>query len=152
MTEETKKEISNKINLDQGPVIKDQDSNEDNKKYLATAIIIGVIIIALVVLATIFLIKPENSAMTEQLRDVFIIFMALISLVLGIALVVLIIQLSVLINLLQNEIRPILDSTTETVNTLKGTTRFISNNITEPVIKLNQYLAMLKKLIKPSKR
>lgn len=152
MTEETKKEISNKINLDQGPVIKDQDSNEDNKKYLATAIIIGVIIIALVVLATIFLIKPENSAMTEQLRDVFIIFMALTSLVLGIALVVLIIQLSVLINLLQNEIRPILDSTTETVNTLKGTTRFISNNITEPVIKLNQYLAMLKKLIKPSKR
>jgi hypothetical protein len=152
MTEETKKEISNKINLDQGPVIKDQDSNEDNKKYLATAIIIGVIIIALVVLATIFLIKPENSAMTEQLRDVFIIFMALTSLVLGIALVVLIIQLSVLINLLQNEIRPILDSTTETVNTLKGTTQFISNNITEPVIKLNQYLAMLKKLIKPSKR
>lgn len=152
MTEETKKEISNKINLDQGPVIKDQVPNENNKKYLATAIIIGVIIIALVVLATIFLIKPENSAMTEQLRDVFIIFMALTSLVLGIALVVLIIQLSVLINLLQNEIRPILDSTTETVNTLKGTTRFISNNITEPVIKLNQYLAMLKKLIKPSKR
>jgi amino acid permease len=152
MTEETKKEISNKINLDQGPVIKDQVPNENNKKYLATAIIIGVIIIALVVLATFFLIKPENSAMTEQLRDVFIIFMALTSLVLGIALVVLIIQLSVLINLLQNEIRPILDSTTETVNTLKGTTQFISNNITEPVIKLNQYLAMLKKLIKPSKR
>jgi amino acid permease len=152
MTEETEKEISNKINLDQGPVIKDQDSNEDSKKYLAIAIIVGVIIIALVVVATIFLIKPENSAMTEQLRDVFIIFMALTSLVLGIALVVLIIQLSVLINLLQNEIRPILDSTTETVNTLKGTTQFISNNITEPVIKLNQYLAMLKKLIKPSKR
>lgn len=152
MTEEIKKEISNKINLDQGPVVKDQDSNEDSKKYLAIAIIIGIIIIALVVVATIFLIKPENSAMTEQLRDVFIIFMALTSLVLGIALVILIIQLSVLINLLQNEIRPILDSTTETVNTLKGTTQFISNNITEPVIKLNQYLAMLKKLIRPSKR
>lgn len=152
MTEEIKKEISNKINLDQGPVKKDQDPNEDSKKYLAIAIIIGIIIIALVVVATIFLIKPENSAMTEQLRDVFIIFMALTSLVLGIALVILIIQLSVLINLLQNEIRPILDSTTETVNTLKGTTQFISNNITEPVIKLNQYLAMLKKLIRPSKR
>lgn len=152
MTEEIKKEISNKINLDQGPVVKDQDPNEDSKKYLAIAIIIGIIIIALVVVATIFLIKPENNAMTEQLRDVFIIFMALTSLVLGIALVILIIQLSVLINLLQNEIRPILDSTTETVNTLKGTTQFISNNITEPVIKLNQYLAMLKKLIRPSKR
>jgi predicted PurR-regulated permease PerM len=78
--------------------------------------------------------------------------MALTSLVLGIALVVLIAQLAILINLLQNEIRPILDSTTETVNTLKGTTQFLSNNLTEPVIKLNEYLAMFKRIIKPSKK
>jgi hypothetical protein len=67
-------------------------------------------------------------------------------------LVVLIAQLAILINLLQNEIRPILDSTTETVNTLKGTTQFLSNNLTEPVIKLNEYLAMFKRIIKPSKK
>lgn len=151
MTEEIKNEIQNEKKPGQEPISMTVESNE-SKKYLVIAIIIGVIILALIVVATIFLVRPENSAMTEQLRDVFIIFMALTSLVLGIALVVLIIQLSVLINLLQNEIRPILDSTTETVNTLKGTTQFISNNITEPVIKLNQYLAMLKKLIKPSKR
>jgi amino acid permease len=152
MTEEAKKEISSEVKLDQGAVLKDKDTNESSNKYLIIAIIIGIIIIALITVATIFLVRPENSAMTEQLRDVFIIFMALASLVLGIALVVLIIQLAVLINLLQNEIRPILDSTNETVNTLKGTTQFISDNITEPVIKLNQYLAMIKKLIKPSKR
>ena len=151
MTEEIKNEIQNEKKPGQEPISMTVESNE-SKKYLVITIIIGVIILALIVVATIFLVRPENSAMTEQLRDVFIIFMALTSLVLGIALVVLIIQLSVLINLLQNEIRPILDSTTETVNTLKGTTQFISNNITEPVIKLNQYLAMLKKLIKPSKR
>jgi len=152
MTEEAKKEVSSEVKLDQGAVLKDKDTNESSNKYLIIAIIIGIIIIALITVATIFLVRPENSAMTEQLRDVFIIFMALASLVLGIALVVLIIQLAVLINLLQNEIRPILDSTNETVNTLKGTTQFISDNITEPVIKLNQYLAMIKKLIKPSKR
>ena len=152
MTEEAKKEVSSEVKLDQGAVLKDKDTNESSNKYLIIAIIIGIIIIALITVATIFLVRPENSAMTEQLRDVFIIFMALASLILGIALVVLIIQLAVLINLLQNEIRPILDSTNETVNTLKGTTQFISDNITEPVIKLNQYLAMIKKLIKPSKR
>jgi len=152
MTENNTKEMPSEIKFETAEIPKGQNIDEDTKKYLIIAILVGIVLIGLVVVATIFLVRPENSEMTEQLRDVFIIFMALTSLVLGFALVVLIIQLAVLINLLQNEIRPILDSTTETVNTLKGTTQFISNNITEPVIKLNQYLAMIKKLIKPSNR
>ncbi len=65
---------------------------------------------------------------------------------------ILIIQLSTLINLLQNEIRPIIDSTSETVNTLKGTAQFVSNNLTEPVIKMNQLMAMIKQLFGLRKR
>ena len=80
------------------------------------------------------------------MRDIFIIFLALESLVIGAALVVLIIQLASLINLLQNEVKPILKSTNETVNTLRGTSAFLSENLVEPVIKLNSYLAGLKKL------
>jgi amino acid permease len=67
----------------------------------------------------------------------------------GVALVILIIQLSNLINLLQNEIRPIINSTNETVNTLKGTAKFVSDNLAEPVIKVNQYAAMVKRIFKP---
>ena len=73
--------------------------------------------------------------------------MALESLIIGIVLVILIVQLAVLINLIQNEIKPIMQATNETVNTLKGTSTFISNNIAEPVIKLNEYLAGFKKLL-----
>jgi hypothetical protein len=76
-----------------------------------------------------------------------IIFMALEFLVIGAALVILMIQLAVLINLLQNEIKPILNSTNETVNTLRGTVTFLSDNLAEPVIKLNQYMAGFKKLL-----
>jgi amino acid permease len=72
--------------------------------------------------------------------------MALESLLLGVALVILIIQLAILINLLQNEIKPILNSTNETVNTLRGTATFLSDNLVEPVIKLNEYLAAFKRL------
>jgi len=72
--------------------------------------------------------------------------MALESLVLGVGLIVLILQLATLINLLQNEIKPILDTTNETVNHLRGTTQFLSNNLVEPVLKMNEYLAGLKKL------
>jgi hypothetical protein len=74
--------------------------------------------------------------------------MAFESLVIGVALVILIIQVASLINLLQNEIKPILDATNETVNTLRGTTTFLSENLVEPVIKLNTYLAGIQRVLK----
>lgn len=112
-------------------------------------VILGLIVFGIIVLAT----APEGT--TARVRDIFIIFMALESLVLGVGLIILIVQLATLINLLQNEIKPILDSTNETVSTLKGTTQFLSNNMVEPVMKLNEYLAGLKKLfeiIRPDRR
>jgi nitrate reductase gamma subunit len=145
MTDEIKaKQLQEEISIE-------QKAETKNNKYLIIGIVAGILILAAVVVATIFLVRADKEV-TAQIRDIFIIFMALASLVLGIALVVLITQLAILINLLQNEIRPILDSTTETVNTLKGTTQFLSNNLTEPVIKLNEYLAMFKRIIKPSKK
>jgi uncharacterized protein YoxC len=72
--------------------------------------------------------------------------MAFESIVIGVALVILVVQISTLINLLQNEVKPILKSTKETVDTLKGTTQFLSTNLVEPVIKLNGYLAGMKHL------
>jgi nitrate reductase gamma subunit len=145
MTDEIKaKQLQEEISIE-------QKAETKNNKYLIIGIIAGILILVAVIVATIFLVRADKDV-TAQIRDIFIIFMALASLVLGIALVVLIAQLAILINLLQNEIRPILDSTTETVNTLKGTTQFLSNNLTEPVIKLNEYLAMFKKIIKPSKK
>lgn len=145
MTDEIKvKQLQEEISIE-------QKAETKNNKYLIIGIVAGILILAAVVVATIFLVRADKDV-TAQIRDIFIIFMALTSLVLGIALVVLIVQLAILINLLQNEIRPILDSTTETVNTLKGTTQFLSNNLTEPVIKLNEYLAMFKRIIKPSKK
>jgi hypothetical protein len=111
---------------------------------LAGSIAGGVILLAAIVVAVIFLSKSPAAA--ANVRDIFIIFMALESLLVGAALVVLIIQLASLINLLQNEVRPILKSTSDTVNTLRGTTDFLSENLVEPVIKLNSYLAGLKKV------
>ena len=149
MTEEFPQE--KQPSQDQNQIADITESDDQNKKYVILAIVALVIILALVVLSTIFLLRaPEET--TAQIRDVFIIFMALESLVIGAALVVLIVQLSTLINLLQNEIRPIINSTNETVNTLKGTAQFISEHLTEPVIKINQFMAMVKKLINPSNR
>ncbi len=107
--------------------------------------ILILVLLGLLIFGVIMLVKagPETAALV---RDIFIIFMALVFLLLSASLVILIIQLATLINLLQNEIKPILESTHETVNTLKGTTTFLSNNLVEPVIKLNESLAGLKRL------
>lgn len=109
-------------------------------------IVVAVLIIASLVFGLVMLLRAD-AATTSEIRDIFIIFMALESLVLGVALVILIIQLAMLINLLQNDIKPIIKSTNETVSTLRGTAAFLSNNVTEPVIKLNEYLAGIKKLL-----
>lgn len=108
---------------------------------LIAVVVVGIVVTGIVLLAS------QGAETTSQVRDIFIILMALVSLVIGIALVVLVIQLAALINLLQNEIKPILKSTSDTVNTLKGTTSFISNNLASPVIKLNSSVAGLRRLI-----
>lgn len=151
MMEENKQEQEHKELTNQKPSSFQETPDSSQKKFVIIAGIIILLFLALVVWATYHLVQPDNSAMTEQIRDVFIIFLALESLIIGIALIILIIQLSTLINLLQNEVRPIIHSTNETVNTLKGTAKFVSDNLAEPVIKINQLLAVIKRLVKPSK-
>jgi membrane protein implicated in regulation of membrane protease activity len=109
--------------------------------------IAGAILLIAALGVGIYFLFQAAPGVTAQVRDVFIIVLALEFLVIGVSLVVLIIQLASLINLLENEVKPILKSTTETVNTLKGTTDFLSENLVDPVIKLNGTLAGLKKLL-----
>ncbi len=125
------------------PIESPEKTASGSKKNLMIGIVVGVIVLALIIVAIVSLFRADLET-TSRVRDIFIIFMALESLVIGVTLIILITQLAVLINLVKNEIKPILDNTQETVNTLKGTTTFISNNLAEPVIKLNGYLAGLK--------
>jgi hypothetical protein len=119
---------------------------EGRSKRIVTIIIIGVVaLLALLGLAIYFLLQPGTP--TDRIRDVFIIVVALETLVIGVALIILIVQLASLINLLQNEVRPILTTTSETVNNLRGTVEFLGENAVEPVIKLNGYLAGMSRVI-----
>lgn len=127
--------------------IRSSGSNQTarKQKIILISIITGsVILISLLVIGAIYLANPSTP--TERIRDIMIIFMALEFMILGLSLVILIIQLAALINLLQNEIKPILESTNETANTLRGTAIFLSDNLTEPVIKINEYVFALYRL------
>ncbi len=126
------------------------DSQQLRKQRLTIAVIVILVIIILGVLITgiIFLISPGLTSIdtVSRLRDIFIILMALESLLIGLALTILIIQIARLTNLLENEVKPILDSTNETISNLRGTSKFLSDNLVEPVIKLNEILAVFQRL------
>lgn len=121
------------------------EQDQRMRRILIGVIVGAVIVVLLLGVAIYFLLQPATP--TDRIRDVFIIVVALESLVIGVAMIVLIMQLASLINLLQNEIRPILNATNETVNTLRGTAEFLGDNVVEPVIKLNGYLAGLYRML-----
>jgi len=124
----------------------EQREREIQMRKTLIGVIAGVIVLlALLGAAIYFLLQPGTP--TDRIRDVFIIFVALESLVIGVALIVLVVQLASLINLLQNEVRPILKATTDTVNNLRGTAEFLGENVVEPVVKLNSYLAGLSRML-----
>lgn len=121
------------------------DQEQKTKRIIIVAAIAALTILAGLIFAIWYLM--QSTTPTDRIRDIFIIVVALESLVIGVALVILIIQLATLINLLQNEVRPILTATSETVNTLRGTVEFLGENAVEPVIKLNGYLAGMNRVI-----
>ncbi len=142
-TESTPKEITPYYQQDSGA--SDELTGSQKKTLISVIAAIVLLVIGLGVVIW-WLVQPSTD--TGRVRDIFIIFMAFESLLIGFTLVILIVQLARLINLLQNEIKPIIDSTNETVSNLRGTAAFLSDNLSEPVIKLNEYLAGLAEVFK----
>lgn len=139
------------------PVEKEKMDPEQRRTMMSILAIVAAVVVSLIA-GIVYLGWFAEPTQVTRVRDIFIIFMALESLLIGLALVILMIQMARLINLVQNEIKPILDSTNETVSHLRGTTVFLSDNLVEPVIKLNEYLAGFSQLLqviglarKPSK-
>jgi hypothetical protein len=126
------------------PATASQQSRRSTVLVVA-AVALAVVLLTVLIFAVYALLQPD--APTERWRDIFIIILAMESMVIGVALIVLLIQLASLINLLQNEVKPILYATSETVNTLRGTAQFLGESVVEPVIKLNGYLAGLRRVL-----
>jgi predicted PurR-regulated permease PerM len=136
-------ETSKEITVENQPV----STQEQESKRGATIAIIVAVVLVIAIIAGIVVLSLQDGGTVTKVRDLFIILMALMTFVIGLALVILMVQIADLTNLLKNEIKPIMHSTTDTVNTLKGTVRFMSDNLTEPVIRLNQSLAGIKKIV-----
>lgn len=127
----------------------DSSSTASSKRRQFALIAGGVVFLLVLVtgLALAVTAMIRNPQGTETIRDIVIIFVAAESLLIGLVLILLIVQLARLTALLENELRPILESTSETVNTLRGTSQFLTKNMVKPVIRLNSSVAAIRRAI-----
>jgi uncharacterized membrane protein YjgN (DUF898 family) len=118
-------------------------------RRLRTYAVVGALVLVAVLVASGFAVAAmlRSPAQTEVIRDIVIVFMAAEALIIGLALVLLIVQIARLTALIQNEIRPILLSTQETLDTVRGTTAFLGNNLVDPVIKAKSSLAAVRRVL-----
>ncbi len=131
------------------------DSNGDGGGFnvvrgmvIFVAVLAGFIVIGFVASLVWAIASPGAAEGIQVIRDFFIIALAMEGLLIGAALVILILQIARLTNLLQNEIRPIMEQTSDTVKTVKGTATFVSRNVADPVIRASGFVAWLGALLR----
>jgi hypothetical protein len=103
--------------------------------------VLGIVLLAAGFIALTLWLASTFPAEIEALRDVFVIFLALGSCLSGIVIVFLLIMIIRLVNMLEFEIKPILEKTNETLGTVRGTAQFVSSNVVQPSIKASSYVA-----------
>ena len=79
-----------------------------------------------------------------SVRDIGIILLALESLIIGVLLALLLVQIRRLARLLEEEIKPVLDSASETISTVRGTTEIVSETLVSPLIRISSYMSGLR--------
>lgn len=119
---------------------------QTERRRLVPTVYIVVGIVAILVLATLLIwvvvwLARTQAPTVEAVRDIFIIALALESCLFGIVLMMLLIMVIRLVNMLEFEIKPILEKTNETVGTIRGTTTFVSQNVVRPVTRASAYAA-----------
>ena len=124
--------MENDVKVPDIPTTPAEDAQVDRKLQL---MIIGGGILLLVLLITAIVLMAKFPGATVIIRDIAIVFVAVEPLFIGIAMIVLMLQLQLLIKVLREEIQPLLQSVNETASTVRGTTSFMSENLVSPIIK-----------------
>jgi hypothetical protein len=130
------------------------------RRLLITGLVVaGLLLLGLVVLLVFLSVDAYRAAYTGAppspgtvvvglLRDAAIVFVAFETLLIGVILIILMLQVQSLVVLLRDEIKPMLEAANETLATVRGTTQFVSHNVVSPVVKWSGYLAGLRRVVR----
>ena len=131
-------------------IVDNADDGLPIQRYLLIGLggFIGLVVIGLLIALIGGTVNSDGFAnFFRILRDFFIIALALLGILMCIALMILVMQVSALVNLIRQEIKPIMAETRETLATVRGTTTFISQNVTQPVIRATAFVAGTRSLV-----
>ncbi len=121
--------------------------SSDNRRTLIILLAVGLSLLFLGGLVVFVNALVQNPRTAEALRDTVIVLIGIESLITGVAVIVLIVQVARLTALLQNEVRPMLEATNDTLSHVRGTTEFLSENMVQPVVRLGGAAAALRRAI-----
>lgn len=140
--------------MDSSNIVNTPGTAPEQKKLISVKpvfIVLAVIlVIALLVGAVwgIVWLASTQAAAIEAVRDVLLIALALESCLFGVVLLLMLLMIVRLVNMLEFEIKPILEKTNETVGTIRGTTTFVSKNVVKPVTEARVQMAGLRQALK----
>jgi hypothetical protein len=120
-------------------------TSADKKNSRRTTYIgIGVAVVLILIIASFVLMI--NGGVTGVVRDILIILLAFESLVLIGLMVVLVIQMMLLVRLMRDEVRPLITSAQETINSARGTTQFVGRKIVTPTASAAANIAQVRRM------
>ena len=77
----------------------------------------------------------------QYIRNIFMVVIGLEGILIIGSIAVLVVQITRLINMLKRDVKPVLITAQETVNTAKGTVEFVGDNTVRPIIRTSAFLS-----------
>ncbi len=127
-------------------VVKISDPAKTQKNN--TGIIFLGIFILIAISAIIYMMVSSTPETSELVKNISVVLFVFSFILLAVMTILLFIQIVNLTNLMKDEVKPILRSTRETVNDIKGTVSFLGDKAVSPVIDTNAKIAGINKIIK----
>ncbi len=112
--------------------------------YVIIGIVVVLLFAVLFILGIVWLARTQG-ATVEAVRDIMIIALALESCIFGVVLLIMLVTVIRMINMLEFEIKPILEKTNDTLGTVRGTTNFVGQNVVSPVAKATGYFVGIRR-------
>jgi hypothetical protein len=104
---------------------------------VAGGVFVGIIVLIFVLALILALANlAEAERIIQLIRDFFVIVLTLEGILIIFAVVILIYQIARSVNLVQSEVKPILENAQDAVNAAKGSAEFVGKNAAGPIIRM----------------
>ncbi|HYI24659.1 MAG TPA: hypothetical protein VD767_04545 [Thermomicrobiales bacterium] len=107
------------------------DNSVRNKGIIAG---VAVLLVFVLICVGLYMLGGDDQAALERLRDIAIIFIVFLMMVTVVLLAGITVALILLFNVLKDKAVPILDETSGTINRIRNTTNFVTEEAVKPIV------------------